>query len=51
VSSDLPEILALSDRILVMRKGQVVGEFTGNLASENDIIACALGETNGSNGY
>jgi ribose transport system ATP-binding protein len=51
ISSDLPEILALSDRILVMRKGQIVGEFDGKTANENGILACALGEGNGANGH
>lgn len=51
VSSDLPEILTLSDRILVMRKGQIVGEFDGVTATENGILACALGEGNGTNGH
>jgi ribose transport system ATP-binding protein len=46
VSSDLPEVLALSDRILVMRRGRLVGEFTGAEATEQAVIACALGEEN-----
>jgi ribose transport system ATP-binding protein len=47
ISSDMPEILALSDRILVMRKGRIAGEFTAGDATEHNIIACALGEGNG----
>ncbi len=27
ISSELPEILGMSDRILVMRDGQIAGEF------------------------
>jgi len=27
ISSELPEVLAMSDRILVMREGHVMGEF------------------------
>jgi ribose transport system ATP-binding protein len=50
ISSDLPELLALSDRILVMRKGQIVGEFTADQADEHKIIEVALGEANGKNG-
>ena len=45
VSSDMPEVLALSDRILVMRRGKVAGEFTATEATEHGIIACALGGT------
>lgn len=46
-SSDLPEILGICDRILVMRKGNIVAEFTASEATERKIIECALGETNG----
>jgi ABC-type sugar transport system ATPase subunit len=41
ISSDLLEILGLSDRILVMRSGRLVGEFTSDQATEENIIACA----------
>ncbi|MHC4474444.1 MAG: sugar ABC transporter ATP-binding protein [Planctomycetota bacterium] len=41
ISSDLLEILGLSDRILVMRNGRLVGEFTSDQATEENIIACA----------
>ena len=35
ISSELPEILSISDRILVMRKGQISGEFKNeNLTQE-----------------
>jgi len=42
ISSDLPEILALSDRILVMREGQVAGEMPRAGATEEKILALAL---------
>ena len=36
VSSDLPELLALSDRILVMSSGRIAGELgPGEMSSEN----------------
>lgn len=41
ISSDLLEILGLSDRILVMRNGRLAGEFTKEEATEENIIACA----------
>ena len=44
VSSDLPEILGASDRILVMRDGQIVEEF-GRSASEAELMLAATGET------
>ena len=43
VSSELPEILGMSDRILVMRGGRIVGEFLPDQTSEEEIIACASG--------
>jgi len=42
ISSELPEILGLSDRILVMRDGRICGEFTRAEATEEDILNCAL---------
>jgi inositol transport system ATP-binding protein len=34
ISSELPEILAISDRIVVMREGRMTGEVNGNDANE-----------------
>ena len=41
VSSELPEVLALSDRILVMRDGELVGELSHAEADEASILALA----------
>jgi ribose transport system ATP-binding protein len=41
ISSELPEILGMSDRILVMRQGRISGEFTRAQASQEAILACA----------
>ena len=43
VSSELPEILGLSDRILVMRDGRVAARFEREEASEEKILAAAVG--------
>ena len=43
ISSDLPEIIALSDRILVMRAGRIVGEEPRG-ASQERVIALATGQ-------
>jgi len=43
ISSELPEILGMSDRILVMRQGQIAGEFSRQAATEEAILNCALG--------
>jgi len=42
ISSYLPEILALSDRILVMRQGKVVEEFSALEATEEKIMYAAI---------
>ncbi|CAN7227403.1 sugar ABC transporter ATP-binding protein [Devosia sp. LjRoot3] len=44
VSSDLPEILGASDRIVVMREGRIAGEF-GRTATEAELMLAATGET------
>ena len=44
VSSELPELLSLSHRIAVMRDGQIVGEFPGNSATEDQVLRLALPE-------
>jgi ABC-type sugar transport system ATPase subunit len=43
MSSDLPEVLGLSDRVLVMREGRIVGEFTRADATAENVMACAVG--------
>lgn len=43
ISSELPEILGMCDRTLVMREGHLVGEFTRAQASEESLLACAAG--------
>jgi ABC-type sugar transport system ATPase subunit len=41
VSSDLPEVLALTDRILVMREGVLRGELRAETATEDDVMLLA----------
>jgi len=43
VSSDLPELVGLCDRIVVVREGRVVGEVAGATATEAAVLALALG--------
>jgi rhamnose transport system ATP-binding protein len=43
ISSDLPEVMALADRILVMREGQQMGIFSIAHSSQENIIAVATG--------
>jgi ABC-type sugar transport system ATPase subunit len=44
ISSDLPEVLAMSDRILVMREGRIVAEFSRQEATAERVIAAAAGQ-------
>jgi rhamnose transport system ATP-binding protein len=43
ISSDLPEVLAMSDRVLVMREGRQVGVFVRSEATQEGIITAAMG--------
>ncbi len=43
VSSELPEVLGLSDRVLVLHEGRVTGEFTRSTATPENVMACATG--------
>jgi ribose transport system ATP-binding protein len=43
VSSEMPEILGMSDRILVMHKGCMVEEFSREEATQELILASAMG--------
>ena len=42
ISSELPEVLGMSDRIYVMNEGKMVGEMTGQEASQESIMSCIL---------
>lgn len=42
VSSELPEILALADRVVVMREGRISGELTAADATAERVLALAL---------
>jgi ribose transport system ATP-binding protein len=43
ISSDLPEVLGVSDRILVMHEGRVTGEFDRDEATQDVIMHAATG--------
>ena len=42
MSSDLPEVMGICDRILVMREGAIVAEFRRDAFDEHAILAAAL---------
>jgi ABC-type sugar transport system ATPase subunit len=43
VSSEMPELLGICDRILVMHEGRLAGELAGSAATEEALIHMALG--------
>lgn len=42
ISSDLPEVLGMSDRVLVMAQGRVAGELAGDAATQDAVMALAV---------
>ncbi|GAB2445247.1 sugar ABC transporter ATP-binding protein [Nocardioides hungaricus] len=44
ISSDLPEVLAMSDRVLVMRRGRIVAELDRSEATEEVVVRHAAAE-------
>jgi ribose transport system ATP-binding protein len=47
ISSDLPELTRLSDRIIVLRKGQIIKEFTQGVVTEEQVLRAASGIVEG----
>jgi len=45
ISSELPEVMGMSDRILVMRDGSIVAEYDRNEATQEQIAAAMMGGT------
>ncbi len=43
ISSELPEILGMSDRILVMHEGKIAGEFDWKEATQEKVMYCSTG--------
>ncbi len=43
ISSELPEMLGMSDRIMVMREGEISGELTREEATQEKIMTLAMG--------
>ena len=44
ISSDLPEVLAMSDRILVMREGKQMAIFSHEEADQEIVMNAAMGQ-------
>ncbi|HET6451313.1 MAG TPA: sugar ABC transporter ATP-binding protein [Spirochaetia bacterium] len=47
ISSEMPEILAMSDRIMVMHEGRKIGELSRSEATQEKILHMATGESLG----
>lgn len=47
ISSELPEVLGMSDRIYVMNEGRIAGELNAAEASQEKIMACILKSSKG----
>jgi rhamnose transport system ATP-binding protein len=45
ISSDLPEVLALSDRIYVLKEGRIVRQYSHEEATQEKIMAAAAGQS------
>ena len=45
VSSELPEVLGMADRVLVMHEGRLVGEIARAEATEESVMFAATGRT------
>ena len=44
ISSELEEIIRMSDRVLVMHEGRVMGQLTGESITEENIMQLAVGQ-------
>ncbi len=44
VSSDMPEVISMSDRVIVFKRGEMAGELTGERIAEEDILTLSIGD-------
>ncbi len=45
ISSELPEVINMSDSVMVMHEGRIAGRLSDDEMTETNIIACATGHT------
>jgi ABC-type sugar transport system ATPase subunit len=48
ITTEMPELLALSDRVIVMHRGAITAEYARNEATPEAVLAAAMGMTNAS---
>jgi ribose transport system ATP-binding protein len=44
VSSDMPEVISMSDRVIVFKQGRIAGELTGEEITEEAILTLSIGD-------
>ena len=44
VSSDMPEVISMSDRVIVFKNGEIAGELTGEEITEERILTLSIGD-------
>ena len=47
ISSEMPEIMGMSDRVIVLHNGSISGEFQRTEFDQEKILACAMGHSHG----
>jgi ABC-type sugar transport system ATPase subunit len=44
VSSDMPEVISMSDRVIVFKQGEIAGELAGKEITEENILTLSIGD-------
>ena len=44
VSSDMPELVSMSDRCVVLSNGRMTGEFTGSEITQENVMRAAIAQ-------
>ncbi len=44
VSSDMPEVISMSDRVIVFKQGEIAGELIGEAITEENILTLSIGD-------
>jgi ribose transport system ATP-binding protein len=44
VSSDMPEVISMSDRVIIMKNGEKMAELTSDEVSEENILTYSIGD-------
>ena len=45
VSSDMPEVISMSDRVIVFKRGEMAGELAGDRITEENILTLSIGDS------